>query len=160
MRGFRRFPTRLLVSAATILSLGALAFAFAPSVFASSVSTSSERSGHLHVTKECSQYTGLADSFCTIVSSNLSAIKAGSRVVYLQAAGATALDSDVVLVVGRGNFALGHVYLPFPAGPGLVTISGGIGKFAHFHARVVVTPDSAIPQGWFWNGTYRFGEDD
>jgi hypothetical protein len=34
---------------------------------------SSSRSG-LHVTKECSEYTGLADSFCTITSSNLDAI--------------------------------------------------------------------------------------
>ena len=157
MRGFRRFPTRLLVVAATIVSLTALAFA--PSVLASSGSASSERSGHLKVTKECSQYTGLADSFCTIVFSNLSAITRGSRVVYLQAPGA-ALDSDVVLVVGPGNFAIGHVHLPFPVGPGLVTFSGGIGKFANFHARVVVTPDSSIAKGWFWNGTYSIGEDD
>jgi hypothetical protein len=126
---------------------------------ASSGSAPSERSGALHVTKECSQYTGQADSFCTIVSSNLSAIAAGSRVVYLEAPGATALDSDIVLVVGPGNYALGHVYLPFPAGPGLVTLSGGTGSFAEFHARVVVTPDSAIAQGWFWNGKYDFGDD-
>jgi hypothetical protein len=32
---------------------------------------SSPRSGALHVTKECSAYTGLAGSFCTITSSNL-----------------------------------------------------------------------------------------
>jgi DNA-binding beta-propeller fold protein YncE len=56
-----RFPTRLLVGAATILSLTGLALA--PSVSASAASGSA-RSGDLHVTKECSQYAGLADSFC------------------------------------------------------------------------------------------------
>jgi hypothetical protein len=160
MSGFRRFRTRPLLVGVTILSLTALALAVAPSAMASSVSAPSEQSGTLNVTKECSQYAGQADSFCTIVSSSLSAIAPGSRVVYLEAPGATALDSDIVLVVGPGNYALGHVYLPFPAGPGLVTLAGGTGTFAEFHARVVVTPDSAIAQGWFWNGTYRFGDDD
>jgi hypothetical protein len=147
LSGLRRSPQWLLVTAATIFALTALA---------PSVSSASPRSGDLHVTKECSAYTGLADSFCTIKSSNLGTIKVGSRVVYLEAAGATALDSDVVLVVGPGNFAIGHCNLPFPAGPGLCTFSGGIGKFTHFHARVVVTPDSNIPSGWYWDGTYSF----
>ena len=34
----------------------------------------SSRNGKLHVTKECSEFTGLADSFCTITSSNVPAI--------------------------------------------------------------------------------------
>jgi DNA-binding beta-propeller fold protein YncE len=38
------------------------------------------------VTKECSAYTGLAGSFCTITSSNLKAIQDGSKVVYDQGA--------------------------------------------------------------------------
>ena len=41
------------------------------------VSASSPRSGALHVTKECSAYTGLAGSYCTITSSNVNAIKVG-----------------------------------------------------------------------------------
>ena len=36
-----------------------------------SVSASSDRKGDLHVTKECSQNTGQAGSFCTFTSSNL-----------------------------------------------------------------------------------------
>jgi hypothetical protein len=156
MSSFRRSPTRLLAVVVTILSLTALSLTLAPSVLAAPRLASSERSGALHVTKECSQYTGQADSFCTIVSSNLAAIKPGSRVVYLQAAGATALDSDVVLVVGPGNYALGHVNLPFPVGPGVVTFWGGTGDFRGFHARVVVTPDPNIVKGWYWNGTYHF----
>jgi hypothetical protein len=144
-------PTRLLVVAATILALTALALA-------PSVSASSPYKGDLHVVKECSAYTGLADGYCTFTSSNLSAIPAGTRVVYLEAAGATSLDSDVVLVPpsGAGNIALGHCYLPFPAGPGLCTFSGGTGMFTRFQASVVVTPDSKILKGWYWDGTYSF----
>ena len=51
------------------------------------VSAASPRSGNLHVTKECSKYSGAAGGFCTITSSNLNSIKAGSRVVYASAAG-------------------------------------------------------------------------
>jgi hypothetical protein len=108
------------------------------------------------VTKECSQFTGLADSFCTITSSNLPAITVGSRIVYLQAAGATAVDSDVILVVAPGDFALGHVVLNRVTHRGVITFSGGTGKFTWFHARIVVTRDLSTPFGWFWNGDYRF----
>ena len=121
----------------------------------------SPRSGKLHVTKECSEYTGLADSFCTITSSSLPAIKAGSRVVYLQAPGQTSLDSDVVLVVGPGNYALGHVTLDLATGLGEVTLSGGAGQFASFQAKVRVTPPGgANGADWAWDGKYRFGPHD
>src|SRR5688500_15097427 len=63
----------------------------APSLSASS------RSGALHVTKECSEYFGRAGEFCTITSSSLKQIPVGSRVVYASPAGATSLDSDVIL---------------------------------------------------------------
>src|SRR2546421_1893495 len=59
------------------------------------------RSGALHVTKECSQYTGLAGSFCTITSSNLKQIAVGSRVVYAKAAGATSANTDIK--IGRAS---------------------------------------------------------
>ena len=39
------------------------------------------RSGDLHLTKECSQYTGEAGSFCTITSSNIDEITAGTKVI-------------------------------------------------------------------------------
>ena len=147
IRSDSRGNRRLLVVAATILAFTALALA-------SAVSASSPRSGALHVTKECSEYTGLADSFCTITSSSLSAIKVGSRVVYLQASGSAALDSDVVLVVGPGNFALGHCTVDNTTGSGHCTYSGGIGQFTGFRASVDVTylggPNFA------WNGTYSF----
>lgn len=157
----RRSRTRLLAVATTILSVIAVALALAPSVLASSA-RSEHRSGHLEVTKDCSQNEGLADQFCTITSSNLSAIKIGSRIVYLEAVPPpyTTLDSDIVLVVGTGTFALGHCVLPLPAGPGKCTLSGGRGALSDFHARVVVTEDPNNPSVYFWNGTYSFHGDD
>jgi len=96
------------------------------------------RSGDLHVTKECSAYKGLAGDFCTITSSNLEEIEVGSRVVYAQAAGAGSLDTDVVLDAGPGNTAAGHVALDLAKGSGLITFSGGTGKFTGFQARADV----------------------
>lgn len=117
------------------------------------------RSGDLHVTKECSAYTGLADSFCTITSSNVKAIEVGSRVIYLQAKGETSLDSDVILdTPGPGNNkARGHCTLDFVTGVGwLCTFSGGTGKFTGFSATAHVSAPTAADPDWHWEGTYSF----
>jgi hypothetical protein len=144
-----RSVLRLFVVVATIGALTAIA----PSALAES-----PRSGDLHVTKECSQYTHLAGGFCTITSSNLKAIEPGSRVIYLQALVPPVLDTDVVLdPPGPGNnMAFGHVHLDLVTKVGWVTFAGGTGKFTHFHGSVVVTRDSNIPFGWYWDGTYSF----
>src|SRR5438105_2958271 len=62
-----------------------------------SSSESSTRGGPLHITKDCSENTGLAGSFCTITSSNVKEIEPGTRVIYASAKGPTTLDSDVTL---------------------------------------------------------------
>jgi len=112
------------------------------------------RSGDLHVTKECSEYKGLAGDFCTITSSNLDEIEAGAKVVYEQAAGEGSLDTDIVLDAGPGNSASGHVKLDLAAGTGVVTFSGGTGKFTGFDAHADVSADS---DGlWHWEGKYSF----
>ena len=120
----------------------------------------SARSGDLRVTKDCTTSTGQPGSFCTITSSNVKAIEVGTRVVYLQAAGATALDSDVVLELpGPGNnTALGHCLLDFATRAGLCTFSGGTGKFTHFQARAAVS--SLGNRNWAWNGPYTFSPQD
>jgi hypothetical protein len=129
-------------------SRGAAALAAAPAL--------SARSGDLHVTKNCSLNTGQPGSFCTITSSNVEAIEVGSKVVYLQAAGATVLDSDVVLdPPGPGNnTAFGHCRLDFATRAGLCTFTGGTGKFMHFEARAVVS--DLQERNWAWEGTYSF----
>jgi hypothetical protein len=136
-----------------------LAGAFA---VASSAESTSPRSGELHVTKECSQYFGQAGQFCTITSSNLDAIQPGTNVVYASAAGATSLDSDLVLDGPGNNNASGHVTLDFLTASGVVTLSGGTGRYSGFHASVVVTYN-ANDNLWHWDGTYSFtppGHDD
>ena len=113
------------------------------------------RSGDLHVTKECSEYRGMAGDFCTITSSNIEEIEPGAKVVYEQPAGEGSLDTDVVLEAGPGNTASGHVKLDLGAGTGEVTFSGGTGALAGFQAHVDVSADAAGL--WHWDGTYTFG---
>jgi hypothetical protein len=124
------------------------------------LSASSPRSGALHVTKECSEYTLQAGSFCTITSSNLKQIEVGSRIVYAQPAGATSLDSDVILdPPGPGNnTAFGHCALEFATGVGRCTFSGGTGKFTWFHASVAVSYLGG--PNWAWDGSYSFSPRD
>ena len=48
----------------------------------SAENTGTPRSGQLHVTKECSEFTGAPGGFCTITGSNLNGIDPGMHVVY------------------------------------------------------------------------------
>jgi hypothetical protein len=146
-------PARVLAVAAAVFSLVALAFS-ASAAF--SQNRSPRATQEFHATKDCSGTTGLAGSFCTFRSSNVNAIKVGSRIFYFQAASKTALDSDTAIYVRRGTVATGHCLLRFTTGVGLCTISDGTGALAGFHARVRVTPDSSIPKLWHWDGTYGF----
>jgi len=126
-------------------------------------SESFPRSGELHVTKNCGEYTRLAGGFCTITSSNIEQIEVGSKVVYTVASGPAILDSDVTLdPPGPGNnAAFGHVVLALAAGQGTVTFSGGTGKFTHFSGSVVVTRVGAPAlKNWAWDGTYSFAPRD
>ena len=99
---------------------------------------------------------GLVGAFCTIRSSNVKALKVGSKIFYLQAAGKNELNSDTAIYAGPGNVATGHCLLHFATGLGLCTISDGTGTLAGFHARVRVTADSSIPELYHWDGTYSF----
>jgi hypothetical protein len=146
----RSFSTKaILGSLLAIVMTGALAAA------SSARTTGSPRSGVLHVTKECSHYFGHAGEFCTITSSNLNAIDPGMNVVYTSAPGAAGLDSDLVLDGPGNNDADGHVVLHFATLSGVVTLSGGTGRFSGFHATVTVTFDAADGL-WHWDGPYGF----
>jgi hypothetical protein len=114
--------------------------------------TATPRSGELHVTKECSEYNGTVGSFCTITSSNISAIRPGTRVVYLQVPANGVLDADIVLTFKNNNVAFGHVVLDVMTGVGHVTVSGKIGKSTAFSAEADVSVDS--DGVWHWDGTY------
>ena len=129
-----------------------------------SLAGDSAHNGALHVTKECSPppaggFTGQPGSYCTIKSSNLTAIGVDSKVFYAEAAGAAGIDSDLYLYTGPGNSAFGHVTLSLATMSGVVKFSGGTGRFRGFRARVVVTYD---PQTnlWHWDGRYGFTRPD
>jgi hypothetical protein len=109
-----------------------------------------------HATKDCSGFTGLVGAYCTIRSSNVKALKVGSKIFYLQAAGKTAMDSDIVIYAGPGTVATGHCLLRYATGAGLCTISDGTGTLAGFRFRVRVTASSSIPKLWHLDGTYSF----
>lgn len=134
-----------------VLVTALAAAALVPSALAS------PRNGALHVTKECSGFTGGAGSFCAITSSNLPAIEVGSHVVYLQPAlVGTPAGSDVILdTPGPGaNQAFGHCSLA----TNVCTFVGGTGKFTWFHADVAVSYIGGV--SYAWEGTYSFSPED
>jgi hypothetical protein len=103
--------------------------------------SASARNGKVHLTKDCSVYTGAAGDHCTITASDLEQITIGSKFFYDQAAGNPTglLDSNVVLDGGSGNRAVGRCTLDLGTGLGLCTFSEGTGRFIGFHARLDVT---------------------
>ena len=153
MAGRTGLPTSVLVVAVGVCSLAALVFFVSA---ASSQHRAPRATKAFHATKDCAGFTGLVGAFCTIRSSNVKVLKAGSRIFYLQQASKTALDSDTVIYAGPGSVATGHCLLRFKTGVGLCTISDGTGTLAGFRARVRVTADSSIANLWHWDGTYSF----
>lgn len=113
------------------------------------------RSGTLHMTKECSEFTGEAGSFCTITSSNLDAIPVGSKVVYTEAVTAEGgLDTDIVVNTPHGDTAHGHVVLDGATQSGTITLAGGTGQLATFAAELEVT--SLTESSYSWDGSYSY----
>jgi len=156
MQPTRAASVRQLVALALVA--GCLAPTLAPSAAVASVAASSPRSGILHVKKDCAQYTGRAGSFCTIISSNLAALKVVSRIVYLQASAADgSIDSAIVIHVGPGTTVFGHCTVA-ATNTGVCMLSGGTGRFTHVHAREEV----ALVAGtiYRWDGPYSFSPRD
>jgi hypothetical protein len=107
----------------------------------------------LVINKECSQFTGDVPSFCTILSSTLSAIPGGTKVYYY---GPEINDPDytssmVVISAGRGSRAIGYCSLLGVVGT--CSFWEGTGTLAGFHAAVQVTYDGG--PNFTWTGTYR-----
>ena len=126
--------------------------------FATAGSAPTPRSGELHVTKECSEFSGLPGGFCTITGSNLNAIRPGMKVIYTNPAVVGGVLSSDLYVDGPGNNdAYGHVALTSrgrlparsrsPAGP-----AGSAGS------TPCVTVTCTLPAGspCAWDGPYSF----
>jgi hypothetical protein len=119
------------------------------------MSAIAQRSGTLHLEKECSEYTGEAGSFCTISASDLEAIPVGSKVVYTEAATATGgLDTDIVVNTPDGETAYGHVVLDGTTQTGTVTLTGGTGALAELRGELVVGP--LEEPSYSWDGPYSY----
>lgn len=103
-------------------------------------------SAQIHLVKDCSEFTGVIPSYCTISGSDYAPIPIGAKVNYL---GPLLIDphflsSNVLLDDERGNTATG--YCMFDARPteerGLCTFWDGSGALAGFTAIFVVTIDA------------------
>lgn len=117
------------------------------------------RSGIVRIVKNCQDYHGAAGDTCTITSSNLEAIKAGSTVVYATAAGANGfLDTDIVILSRGGDkrIATGHCALDLLTGDGRCTLAG-VNEQQDFRADVVVSHLQGAD--YAWTGTYSYGDD-
>ena len=153
MVGRTGVPTGVLGVAAGFCTLAALVF-FVSS--AASQNQAPRATKAFHATKDCSGFTGLVGAYCTIRSSNVEALKVGSKIFYVQVAGKTALDSDTVIYVKQGTVATGHCFLRHATGAGLCTMSDGTGTLAGFRFRVRVKADASVPGLFHWDGTYSF----
>jgi hypothetical protein len=109
----------------------------------------------LKVSKECSKYSGGNPSFCTITESSLSALPAGTKVLYYGPVtnNPNFSTNNVVLDDGAGSTAAGNCIVYFAAGPaGMCAFYAGSGKLAGFQAVVKVSVDDK--QVWHWEGGY------
>jgi hypothetical protein len=142
-----------------VLVAGLVALILSLSGGTASVSAAAQN-GQIHVTKECSQNTGLPGGFCTITSSNLAQIPVGSQIFYDQALGTPTgmLDSNVILDAGNSNRAVGRCTLELATGSGICTFSDGTGDFIGFEARVNVSflPGQPLAPSFRWAGTYSY----
>lgn len=135
----------------------ALVFASVAAGIVASAGSATPRSGALHLTKDCSQYSFQAGDFCTVTSSNINAIKPGSKIFYTSAANLSLgkLVSDLVIDGPGNNTAFGHVELDLSHLTGTVTLSGGTGVFTHFQAGPIAVACPAFPV-CSWEGPYSF----
>lgn len=143
-------PMRMVLGiAGAILALGMPA----PTVWAASAPIP------LHVTKDCSAYTGVTPSYCTITVSNVAAIPPDSRIRYEGPVLTNAyfLSSNVTLEGGTGSSATGYCIFQARTSKGLCTFWEGRGKLAGFTAVVDVTIDAAGL--WHFDGMYYFSDE-
>ena len=110
----------------------------------------------LHITKECSEFTGNTPSFCTITASDLAAIPVGTKVMYWGPVltDPNFLSSRAVLRAGHGNRAFGYCQTIASPYHGTCVFWRGTGTLSGFHASVDVTYVSGAD--FDWNGTYVF----
>lgn len=149
--------SKTVVAFAMILVAALAALTHAMTKGVAPVLASSARNGQIHITKLCSDYHGASGDHCTIATSNIAELPAGTNVYYDQAFGIPAgnLDSNVMLFVSSGNWAVGRCTVEGATGNGLCTVTDGVGQLAGFTARIQVVIDFATGIT-YWDGIYSF----
>jgi hypothetical protein len=138
----------LLAPAATIMALAVLA----PSL------SQAQEWRPLTASKECSQFTGTAPSFCTITDSNFRPLKGAIVRYFGPELGAHGfVDSSVVLEAKGGGTAFGHCLVRLTPEPlGACEFTGGSGSLQGFIGDVTVTVSA---DGiWHFKGAILTGE--
>ena len=152
---------RLIGMIAAAVPLGALVAV----AFVVPLAAQQGRNGQLHIVKDCTGESGIPGSaFCTIVSSNLPELPAGTQIYYDLSAGPTAgpgyFDNNIFVFVNTSQWAVGRCTgtndINTPGTGGLCTISDGFGPLAGFAARINVTYTRRQWSLFGWDGTYNF----
>ena len=134
------------------------------------------RNGQVHIVKDCFGESGQTGTdFCTIVSTNLSELPAGTRIFYdvppggpvvpqgpiAGLAGPGYFDNNIFVFVNPSQWAVGRCTGPndigTPGTAGLCTLSDGVGPLAGITARIQVTYRPGGSNALFaWDGTYSY----
>lgn len=112
----------------------------------------------LTLSKECSQFSGGVPSFCTVIASNVPALRTGAKILYYGPVlkNPAFISSNVVIDNGSGDTAIGNCIVDIAAGPkGVCAFHAGSGALAGFMAIAQVTVDAK--QVWHWEGSYALG---
>lgn len=112
----------------------------------------------LHAVKDCSTYTGVVPSLCTIAKSDAAVLPVGTRVWYQGPVLTNIyfLSSVTVLDDEAGDTATGYCIYGAEASRGMCSFYAGTGKLDRFHALVDVTIDASGL--WHWDGMYYFAD--
>jgi hypothetical protein len=139
----------LVVIAATVLAISACTAA--PSAAAHKA---------FHLDKTCVAIGGGGAIACTIVSSDLDAIPAGTLISYTDVGDGSTRQKNATFTAGNGSASgfcdFNHDGKPLAA---QCTFLSGTGALKGFHlvADVTVTGGNSPDAVWHWAGTYWFG---
>jgi hypothetical protein len=102
----------------------------------------------------CDEWTSEEPSFCSVIESNVVALKKGTKILfYGPVVDRTSFSSsNVVLDDGVGDTAIGNCIMDYEAMKGMCAFHAGNGSVAGFTAIAEASTDD--DRVWHWNGSY------